>query len=155
MCYSLVPVARTFRDDKIARIDAVIVGVGVGVALAAFLWPELRDADLPRGGIALGIAVGVIAAFLVGAAVRLAITGASRLAAGRFTIEAVLALAGGCVLLRTTQFGITTRGFGQVGVGLSVAACWILAGAAVHPSASRISEREHRRAHDLGHVRVT
>ena len=25
---------------------------------SAFLWPELRDADLPRGGIALGIAVG-------------------------------------------------------------------------------------------------
>ena len=39
-------------------------------------------------------------------------------------------------------------------MGLSVAACWVLAGAAVHPSASRITEREQRRAHDLGHVRL-
>jgi diguanylate cyclase (GGDEF)-like protein/PAS domain S-box-containing protein len=150
----LMAVARAFRNDNIARIDATIVGLGAGVVLAAFLWPELRDADLPRGGVALGILSGAIAAFLVGAAVRLAITGASRLAAGRFTIEAVLGIATGSVLLRTSQLGLAGPGFGQVGVGLSVAGCWILAGAAVHPSASRITEREQRRAHDLGHVRL-
>ena len=117
----LMAVARTFRDDNIARIDAAIVGLGAGVVLAAFLWPDLRDADLPRGGIALGIASGVIVALLVAAAVRLAITGASRLAAGRFTIEAVLGIAAGTLLLRTTQFDLTSPGFGQIGVGLSVA----------------------------------
>ena len=129
----LMAVARTFRDDNIARIDAAIVGIGAGVVLAAFLWPELRDADLPRGGLAIGIAIGILAAFLVGSAARLAVTGASRLAAGRFTIEAVVGIAAGCILLRTTQFGISDPGAGQVGLGLSVAACWVLAGGAVHP----------------------
>jgi hypothetical protein len=150
----LMAVARTFRDDNIARIDAAIFGIGAGVVLVAFVWPELRDADLPRGGLALGIAIGVVAAFLVGSSARLAVTGASRLAAGRFTIEAVLGITAGWILLRTTQFSITDSGAGQVGFGLSVAGCWVLAAGAVHPSASRITEREQRRAHDLGHLRL-
>ena len=54
----------------------------------------------------------------------------------------------------STQFGLTGPGAAEVGLGLSVAACWVLAGGAVHPSASRIGEREQRRAHDLGHLRL-
>jgi diguanylate cyclase (GGDEF)-like protein/PAS domain S-box-containing protein len=146
--------ARAYRNDNIARIDAAIVGIGAGVVLVAFVWPDLRDADLASGAIWVGIASGALAAFLTGSAVRLAITGASRLAAGRFAIEAVLAIAAGTTLLRTTQLGLTDAGTGQVGAGLAVAAAWVLAGAAVHPSASRITEREHRRAHDLGHLRL-
>ena len=55
----------------------------------------------------MGIVAGVVSAFLVGAAARLAITGASRLAAGRFAIEAVLGLAVGAVLARTSQLDLT------------------------------------------------
>ncbi len=108
----LMALARTWRDDNIARIDAAIVGIGVGVVLTAFLWPELREEDLPRGGLLLAAASGVVACFLIAAAARLAITGASRLAAGRFTIEAVLGIAVGGVLLRTNQFALTGSGAG-------------------------------------------
>jgi diguanylate cyclase (GGDEF)-like protein/PAS domain S-box-containing protein len=146
--------ARTFRDDKIAGIDGAIVGIGVGVVLVAFVWPDLRDAELERGAVPVAVASGLVACVLVGAGVRLAITGASRLASGRFAVEATLGLAAAGILLRTTDLELTSRGAGQLGVGLAVAACWILAGAAVHPSASRICEREQRRAHDLGHVRL-
>jgi diguanylate cyclase (GGDEF)-like protein/PAS domain S-box-containing protein len=145
---------RSLRDDWIARIDAVIVGVGTGVVLVAFLWPELRAADLRGDGLAVGIAAGVLSSFLVGAAVRLAITGASRLASGRFAIEAVLALAVGSILLRTAQLELTENDLGRLGAGLCVAAALVLAAAAVHPSATRITEREHRPAHELSHARL-
>jgi diguanylate cyclase (GGDEF)-like protein/PAS domain S-box-containing protein len=150
----LMALARTFRDDGIARIDAAIVGIGVGVVLVAFVWPDLRDADLERGAVPVAAAAGVMACCLVGAAVRLAITGASRLASGRFVIEATLGIAAGTVLLRTTELDLTSEGAGQLGLALGVASCWVLAGAAVHPSASRICEREQRRAHDLGPIRL-
>ncbi len=146
---------RSLRDDWIARIDAVIVGVGAGVVLVAFLWPELRAADLTTEAMAVGIATGVLAAFLVGAAVRLAITGASRLPSGRFAIEGVLGLAVGSILLRTSQLQLTQNDPGRVGAGFSVAAALVLAAAAVHPSATRITEREHRPAHELSHARLT
>ena len=150
----LMAVARTFRHDGVARVDAAIVGIGVGVVLAAFVWPDLRDADLDRGAVPIGAATGVLACFLVGAAVRLAVTGASRLASGRFAIEATVGIAAATVLLRTTELGLSGEGAGDVGLGLAVASCWVLAGAAVHPSASRICEREQRRAHDLGPLRL-
>jgi diguanylate cyclase (GGDEF)-like protein/PAS domain S-box-containing protein len=150
----LMAVARTYRHDNIARIDAAIVAIGFGVVLVAFLWPGLRDADLDRGAVPVGIASGVLACLLVGAAVRLAITGASRLAAGRFAIEGILGLAAASMLVRSTELELSSPGAGQVGIGLAVASWFVLAGAAVHPSASRISEREQRRAHDLGAARL-
>ncbi len=150
----VMALARTLRDDWIARIDAAIVGIGAGVVLVAFLWPELRDADLEPNVVAVGIAVGVLAAFLVGATVRLAITGASRLASGRFAIEGVLGLAVGITLLRTSQLHLTDSDPGRIGIGLCVASALVLAAAAVHPSATRITEREHHRAHDLSHPRL-
>ena len=146
---------RAMRDDWIARIDAVIVGVGAGVVLIAFLWPELRAAGLNADGLAVGIAAGVLSAFLVGAAVRLAITGASRLPSGRFAIEAVLGLAVGSILVRTSQLELTPNDPGRLGAGLCVAAALVLAAAGVHPSATRITEREHRPAHELSHTRLT
>ena len=146
---------RAMRDDWIARIDAVIVGVGSGVVLVAFLWPELRAAGLNADGLAVGIAAGVLAAFLVGAAVRLAITGASGLPSGRFAIEAVLGLAVGSILVRTSQLELTPADPGRLGAGFCVAAALVLAAAAVHPSATRITEREHRPAHELSHTRLT
>src|SRR5687767_13814817 len=66
----LMAVARTYRDDDIAHIDAAIVAIGFGVVLVAFLWPGLRDADLERGAVPVGIASGVLACLVVGAAVR-------------------------------------------------------------------------------------
>ena len=150
----LMALERALRDDWNARIDAAIVGIGAGVVLVAFLWPELRTADVAGGGVAVGIAAGVLAAFLVGAAVRLAITGASRLAAGRFAIEAVLGLAVGATLLRASQLQLTDVDPGRIGIGLCVAAALVLSAAAIHPSASRITEREHRRVFELSHARL-
>jgi len=145
---------RAVRNDWIARIDATIVGIGTGVALAAFLWPELQAADLDADAVALGVAAGVLTAFLVAAAVRLAITGASRLASGRFAIEAVLGLAVGSALLRVSELQLTSDDPGRIGTGLCVAAALVVSAAAIHPSATRITELEHRRAHDLSHARL-
>ena len=154
LAVAVMAVQRASRDDWIARIDASIVGIGAGVVLTALLWPALRDADLPRDAMAVGIAGGVVAAFLVGASARLAITGASRLPAGRFAIEAVLGLAAGSTLLWTSELELTDVDPGRGGAGLCVAAVLILSAAAIHPSASRVTEREHRPAHDLSHARL-
>ena len=115
----LMAVARTFRDDKIARIDAVIVGVGAGVVLAAFLWPRAaRRRPARAAGSRSGSRPVSSRAFLVGAAVRLAITGASRLAAGRFTIEAVLGDRRRAASSSAPRSSASpSSGFGQVGVG--------------------------------------
>jgi diguanylate cyclase (GGDEF)-like protein/PAS domain S-box-containing protein len=145
---------RAVRADWIARVDAAIVGIGTGLVLAVFLWPELRAADLDGDVVALAIAAGALASFLVSAAVRLAITGASRLACGRFAIEAILGLAVGATLLRVSELGITREDPGRIGTGLCVAAALVAAAAAIHPSATRIAELEHHRAHDLSHARL-
>src|SRR5204862_475202 len=92
----LMASARTWRRDTIAGIDAVIVGIGAGVVLAAFVWPDLREEELARGGALLAVGSGLLAAFLVGAATRLGVTGASRDAAGirEVVMEAARRIAG-------------------------------------------------------------
>jgi diguanylate cyclase (GGDEF)-like protein/PAS domain S-box-containing protein len=150
----LIALGRTLRDDWIARIDAAIVGSGSAVVMIAFLWPELRDSPLDAEGVAMGIVAGAVSAFLFGAVTRFAITGASRLAAGRFATEAVLGLAVGAALVRTSQLHLTDADPGRLGAGLCVAAALVLTGAVVHPSAARVAEREHNRAHDLSHARL-
>ncbi len=150
----LMAVARSLRDDWIARIDAVIVGTGAGVVLVAFLWPELRAADLDLGVEAVSVVAGLLLAFLVGAAFRLAITGASHLAAGRFALEGVLALAVGSILVRSSQLQLTESDPGRIGAGLCAAGALIVAAGAVSPSARRITDRERSTAHDLPHRRL-
>ncbi len=145
---------RAARHDWIARIDASIVGLGTGVGLAGLLWPDLRDAGLDGGAVAIGIGGGVLTGLLVGASVRLAITGASRLPAGRFAIEGALGLAAGSTMLWISDLGILEEDPGRFGTGLCVAAALVLSAAAIHPSASRITDREHRPAHDLSHARL-
>ena len=117
--------------------------------------PSCATLTSPRGGVALGIAVGRRG--LVPRRSRGAAGHHRRLPAGGGAVHD----RGGARHRRRLRARCAPRssaspsaGAAQVGVGLSVAACWVLAGAAVHPSASRITEREQRRAHDLGHVRL-
>lgn len=150
----VMAMARGSRTDWIARIDAVVVGAGTGVVLLSFLWPEVRDAGLEADGTAVVLAAGVVTCLLVGAAARLAFTGASALASGRFLVEGTLALAVGSTLLRTAQLQFTDIDLDRLGLGLASGAPLILMAAAVHPSATRITDREHRRAHELPRSRL-
>ena len=118
----LMALARTWRDDNIARIDAAIVGIGVGVVLAAFLWPELREEDLPRGGLLLAAAVGRRG--LLPRRRRGAPGDHRRLPPGRWPVHD----RGGAGHRRRVacccaprQFGLTGSGAARVGIGLSVA----------------------------------
>ena len=71
----LMAFSRAGRIDWIARIDATIVGVGVGVVLAVFLWPKMVDADLTGEGVVIvALALGVLTG-LIATGVRLALTG--------------------------------------------------------------------------------
>ena len=147
---------RSLRDDWIARIDAVIVGVGrrrrprrLPVARAARRRPRRRrrwpsasppacwrpsssapPCDWPSPAPRASPPVG------------------SR-------SRRVLGLAVGSILLRTSQLELTQNDPGRIGAGFCVAAALVLAAAAVHPSATRITEREHRPAHELSHARLT
>ena len=150
----LMAAARAVRDDWIARIDAVIVGSGTAGVLAAFLWPELRGAHLGSSAVAAGIAVGLVSALVAGAAFRLAVTGASRLPAGRFGIEGVVALAAGAVLVRADDLHLLSRAGGRLGAGLCAAGALVVAAGAVSPSATRITEREPHTTQDLSHRRL-
>ena len=150
----VMAMARASRTDWIARIDAVIVGAGVAVGLLAFLWPEVRDAGLESDGTAVAVTAGAIICLLTGAASRLAFTGASTLASGRFLVEGTLALATGSTLLRASQLQFTDVDLNSIGIGLAAGAPLVLLAATVHPSATRITDREHRRAHELPRSRL-
>ena len=150
----VMAISRGSRTDWIARVDAVIVGAGTAVVLTSFLWPELRDARLEADGTAVVIAAAGVACLLTAAAARLAFTGASALASGRFVVEGTLALAVGSTLLRASQLQFTDVELDRIGMGFAAGAPLMLMAAAVHPSATRITDREHRRAHELPRSRL-
>ena len=150
----VMAISRGSRTDWIARVDAVIVGAGTAVVLTSFLWPELRDARLEADGTAVVIAAAGVACLLTAAAARLAFTGASALASGRFVVEGTLALAVGSTLLRASQLQFTDVELDRIGMGFAAGAPLMLMAAAVHPSATRITDREHRSAHELPRSRL-
>ena len=150
----LLTSARTARDDWIARIDAVAVAVGAGAVTTAFLWPELRGIHGDRLPVAAGVVTALLMAVLLGLAFRLALTGAQRLAAGRFSIAGVVALAVGMVLVRGHELRLVTGVGGRAGSGLCAAGVLALAAGAVSPSASRITEPEPGAASGLARRRL-
>ncbi len=146
--------SRSGRVDWIARIDATIVGGGVGVVLAVSLWPALVDADLRPEGTAVSVlALGVVI-LLVAAAVRLALTGASRVPSGRFVVEGMLATAASVALLRASQLSLAVEDLGRIGLSIGVVGPLLLAAGAVHPTSARVADREHQPAHDLSALRL-
>jgi diguanylate cyclase (GGDEF)-like protein/PAS domain S-box-containing protein len=145
---------RTARGDVIAHLDASLVGLGLTVALAALLWPHLRDQPLDRSGELVILLMVVGAGLLVGAATRLGITGAAALPAGRFVVEGTVGLAVGAVLLRLDQLELAAVDLERVGTGLAAASVLVLAGGGVHPSATRVTERERRTEHELPGTRL-
>ena len=150
----LMAFSRAGRVDWIARIDASIVAVGVGVVLAEFLWPKMVDADLTGGGVAMvALALGVLTG-LIATGVRLALTGASRLPSGRFLVEGVLATAAAVVVFRASQLQFTDVDLGHLAASLGVVGPLLFAGAAVHPSAARVVDGEHQPAHELSPLRL-
>ena len=149
----LIAQARAGGRHWIARIDATIVGLGLAAVLVTLLWQPLRDADLPPAGTALLVAALALFALVVAAVVGLTFTGSSTLPAGRFLVEGALAFMAGSALLRSAQLHPATAELDRAGRGLT-AAVLLLAAAAVHPSAGRIAEREHRPLHDLSRPRL-
>ncbi|MGK2948448.1 MAG: putative bifunctional diguanylate cyclase/phosphodiesterase [Acidimicrobiales bacterium] len=140
---------RSVRVDSVARLDAALVGMGAAVALAALVWPMPADHDLSAGGQAIVWGSVVLTALLVGAAARLGFTGASHLVSGRLVVLGVITLAAGAMAQRVQQLGLVSMELDRVGAGLGTAGALLVAGAGLHPSASRVTEREHRPAHDL------
>jgi diguanylate cyclase (GGDEF)-like protein/PAS domain S-box-containing protein len=152
--FLLMAFARAGRVDWIARIDGIIVGVGVAVVLAVVLWPKTVAADLPAEGVLVsGVALLVITVLVV-ASVRLALTGASNTAAGRFLVEGALVLGLGMVLVRAGQLRFTDIELDRLGTGLGTIGPMVLAAAALHPSAVRVADREHQPAHELSPLRL-
>ena len=150
----LMAFARAGRVDWIARIDAAIVGLGVGVVVAVFLWPETVDADLTGEGVVVsGLSLAVLTV-LVAVSVRLALTAASRSAAGRFLVEGSVLLAVGLALVRSGQLQFTDVELDRMGLSLGVVGPLLLAGAAIHPSAARVTDREHQPAHAMSRLRL-
>jgi diguanylate cyclase (GGDEF)-like protein/PAS domain S-box-containing protein len=149
----LTAFSRAGRVDWIARIDAAVVGIGVAVVAAVFLWPEAVDADLTPEGLAVtAVTMGVLTG-LVAASVRLAFTGASRTPAGRFLVEGALMVALALAVFRAGQLQFTDVSLDRIGLGFGTVGPLLFAAAAVHPSATRVSEREHQAAHALTPVR--
>jgi diguanylate cyclase (GGDEF)-like protein/PAS domain S-box-containing protein len=145
---------RSVQRNWLARIDAIVVGVGVVVVIMVVLWPEVEAANLEVDGVVV-VAVGLaVLAVVVAAAVRLAFTGAPALASGRFLVEGTLVLVAGATFLRASQLGTLDRDLHRIGLALAGAAPLVLAAAAVHPSALRVTDREHQRAHELPHSRL-
>ncbi len=150
----LIAQARCARRNWIAIIDAFLAGVGVIAVLSVALWPEVRDAALPVEGLATVLLASAVLVVLVAAAVRLAFTGASSLAAGRFLVEGVVLIGVGSVLLRITQVDVAVAELQEAGRAFAAAGPLLVAAAAVHPSAARVAEREHQPAHDLSRARL-
>ncbi|MGQ0432081.1 MAG: putative bifunctional diguanylate cyclase/phosphodiesterase [Microthrixaceae bacterium] len=145
--------ARGTRRDWVAHLDALVTGVGALVVLT-LLWSHDADTNLTVGGKWVTAGAILVLAAAVGAAVRLAITRASTLAPGRFLVEGLLALAAGEVLLRSGQLRTTESALDRGGTAGLVVAGGLLAAAAVHPSAHRVTDREHRSLHELSARRL-
>jgi diguanylate cyclase (GGDEF)-like protein/PAS domain S-box-containing protein len=146
--------ARSVRRDWLARIDALVVGVGVAVVLIVVLWPRVVAAHLEVDAAAAVAAGLAILAVVVAATVRLAFTGAPALPAGRFLVEGTLVLVAGSTFLRSSQLHTIDSDLHRIGLALAGAGSLVLAASAVHPSALRVTDREHQRAHELSRSRI-
>lgn len=148
--------ARSGARDWLVRIDSLLVGVGLAALVLLMTSPMVDPAQLGAGGLGvLGLsllAAGVTAAM----AARLASTRTAQLAAGRFLVEGALALVAGEILLRVAQLDpMAASGPDRIGRALATAGPLILAAAAVHPSAARLSERESPASYELSTARLT
>jgi diguanylate cyclase (GGDEF)-like protein/PAS domain S-box-containing protein len=147
--------ARAGARDWLVRIDALLVGVGVAAPLLISAWPVADRADLGASGFGVMGASLLAGVGVVAMAARVAFTYSSRLAAGRFLVEGSVALIAGDILLRVAQVDpLTTTDLDRVGRALATAGPLLLAAAAAHPSASRMSEREPRAGHELPTARL-
>ena len=141
------------REDWIARLDAAVVGGAVFVAAAVLLWPDVLDAELAAPGVAVMVASAGLAALGTAAAVRLAVTGASRLMVGRLVVAGAVVLVAGELLARAAQLppagsaAEAARAAGAAGPMLLAAAC-------VLPSAGHVGGSRQHRAHDLSPLRL-
>jgi len=151
---ALIAHTRGTRRSWIAHIDAQIAGVAVAVVPITILWSDLGRTDIATSGRWVMIPVLVLLGAIAAAAVRLAITRASWLAGGRFLVEGMVFLVAGEVLLRSAQIGTTTAELDRVGLTSVTIAALLLAAAAVHPSSARVTDREHRPAHELSRGRL-
>ncbi|HEX4866511.1 MAG TPA: EAL domain-containing protein [Acidimicrobiales bacterium] len=150
----LMAVARSERVDWIPRIDAFIVAIGGAGVIVALFAGELADrADSQAERIVSLLSLGM-AALVATAVVRLALTGARRLVAGRFLVVSSLPLLAGAGLLRAHQLDLTATHIERVGLGLATLGSLGLAASSVHPSAVRIGDVEHRPAHTLPHIHL-
>ncbi len=148
--------ARAPGHDAVARIDAVVLALGPGTLLALGPWSRALDADVSTMALVVVGGQVVLVTVLVAVVARLALTGSGVLPAGRFLAEAALVLAAGLGLVRAAQLGMggLDLDLGRLGAGLLAAAPLLVAAAAVHPSATRLADRDLRRSEGLSRVRL-
>jgi len=147
--------ARLAQPDWIGRVDALLVGVGAGGAVVALLSGPMRAASLSADAVAISwaaLAAGVLGA---SAAVRVALTGVRRLPAGRFLVAATFLLLVGAGLLRVDGLGLVDADLDGLAAALAVLGALGVLAAAIHPSAGRVAEKQHRPAHALPHLHLT
>ncbi len=149
----LVAHGRSTRRSWIAHIDALVAGVGVAVVLLTLLWNHLDAPGVSTQQRWVNAGSLVLLGAVAAAGVRLAITHASALPSGRFLVEGVLLLVAGEASHWAAELG-SAVGFDRIGLGLLTAATLLVAGATVHPSAARVTDREHRAAYELSGPRL-
>lgn len=146
--------ARLAQVDWIGRVDALLVGVGAGGAVVALLSGPMGAEPRPLAAVVMSwaaLGAGVLGA---SAAVRVALTGVRHLPAGRFLVAATFLLIVGAGLLRLDGFGLVDADLDGLGALFAVAGSLGLLAAAIHPSANRVAEKQHRPAHALPHLHL-
>jgi diguanylate cyclase (GGDEF)-like protein/PAS domain S-box-containing protein len=140
---------RLERTDWIGRVDALLAAVGGAGTTLALVADSL--AAQQRSVEAQAVAWSVLAAGVLGgtATVRLALTGVRALPSGRFLVSGAFLLLLGAAGLRIGQLDLVTSDLRPAGAALSVLGAVGMAAAAVHPSAARLGELQHRPAHAL------
>jgi diguanylate cyclase (GGDEF)-like protein/PAS domain S-box-containing protein len=140
---------RLARRDWIGRIDAVLVGCGVAGVVVALVGQSLGASDHSTEAVAMtavGLGAGVLG---LAAVVRVALTGVRRHPAGRFLVAGSVALLAGAGSLRIGQLDLFDLDLLPVGSALTALGALGVAAAAIHPSAARLGELQHRPAHAL------
>lgn len=140
---------RLARTDWIGRVDAALVGCGAAGVVVALLGGSLAASDLGPAAVAsavIGLGAGVVG---LAAVVRLALTGVRRHPAGRFLLAGGIFLLASASLLQVGQLELFDPELVPVGAGVGALGTLGTAAAALHPSAARLGELQHRSAHAL------
>jgi diguanylate cyclase (GGDEF)-like protein/PAS domain S-box-containing protein len=139
---------RQRRTDWIRILDSLIVGVAGAVAVGVFLVPDIVD-HATGGGQTMVLAALVLNLGVLVAVTNLALTGVIWLTAGRLVLVAAISTVLATAANRADQVMTTDVELGAYSAAFRVLAATMLVAGALHPTARRLVDREHRPAHAL------